>query len=150
MAAAGSTPCRKMDFLTVLALPGLILSSGKTANPTAELQPPWVEPISAYPQLPIFVQEETLLVSGMCQLWGKKINKETKSGPSELPEFVFPAPTAILAVAVPTRQQHRQDFGMQTQGQWGLRWGGGSKDSCKHWICFERGQASLAQDNGSL
>lgn len=62
-----------------------------------------------------------------CQ--GKKnINRETKSGPSEFPESVFPAPTAILAVAVPTRRQHRQDFGMQTQGQWGPTQGGGSEE----------------------
>lgn len=55
--------------------------SGKTANPTAELQPSWVEPVSAYPQLPIFVQEETLLVNSMCQLWGKESTKKQSRVP---------------------------------------------------------------------
>lgn len=70
---------------------------------------------------------------------GEKINKETKSGPSELPEFVFPAPTAILAVAVPTRQKHGQDFGMQTQGQRGLTWGGGSEEQLQTLDLFRKG-----------
>lgn len=70
-----------------------------------------MEPVSAYPQLPILVQEETLLVNGMCQLWGKKINKKPESGPSEFPECVFPAPTAALAVAVPTRYSQGRIWG---------------------------------------
>lgn len=130
-----------------LALPGLIPSQEKPANPTAKLQPPCVEPVSAYPQLPILVQEETLLLDAMCQLWGKKINKKSKSGPSEFPEFVSPALTAALAAAVPTWagfwDSNPEVVGsdMEVRSSW---------KHCKHWICLERDQASLAQNNGSF
>lgn len=61
-----------------LALPGLIPSQEKPANPTAKLQPPCVEPVNAYPQLPILVQEETLLLDAMRQLWGEKNQQKIK------------------------------------------------------------------------
>lgn len=102
-----------------LALPGLLPSQEKPANPTAKLQPPCVEPVSAYPQLPILVQEETLLLDAMCQLWGE--NKSTKNQNQVLLNFQSLSPLLSLQ---PWLQQspHGQDFGIQTQKWWGLTW----------------------------